>query len=231
MPPLIAKTAIGHPFLELPEVESTNIYAMEQLQANLAAHGTAFFAHSQTAGKGQHGKSWTTEPGTHLAMSVVLDSSFLSVSQQFPLSVMAALATHDLFSKYAGKETQIKWPNDIYWRDRKAGGILIENQLKGNMWQGSVVGVGINMNQVHFPLSLPNPVSLKQITGKSFHTVTAAKELCECFETHYQELKNGGFKNQLARYNEHLYKRGEEVKLKKGNIVFNCLSRVVSEKG
>jgi BirA family biotin operon repressor/biotin-[acetyl-CoA-carboxylase] ligase len=217
--------------MELTEVESTNIYAMEQLQANLAGHGAAYFAHNQTAGKGQHGKRWTTEPGTHLAMTVVLDCSFLSLTQQFSLSVMAALATHDLFSKYAGEETRIKWPNDMYWRDRKAGGILIENQVRGNRWQGSVAGIGINLNQVHFPGTLPNPVSLKQITGKEFNPVAMAKELCENLETRYQELKAGGYKEQLAQYNELLFKRGQEVKLKRDNIVFNCIITGVSETG
>jgi len=217
--------------MELTEVESTNIYAMEQLQANLAGHGAAYFAHNQTGGKGQHGKRWITEPGSHLAMTVVLDCSFLSISQQFSLSVMAALGTYDFFNKYAGEETRIKWPNDMYWRDRKAGGILIETQVRGSIWHGSVVGIGINLNQVHFPGSLPNPVSLKQITGKDFNTVAMAKELCENLETRYQELKAGDYKEQLAQYNELLFKRGLEVKLKKDNIVFNCVIKGVSETG
>ena len=204
---------------------------MEQLQADLAAHGTTFFAHSQTAGKGQHGKSWAAEPGTHIAMSVILDCSFLSVAQQFPLSVIIALATHDLFSKYAGEETFIKWPNDIYWRDRKAGGILIENLLRGSIWQGSVVGIGLNLNQVNFPATLPNPVSLKQITGKNFNTVTTARKLCGCLEKRYQQLKNGLFETLLIEYNDHLYKRGQEVRLKKSNIAFNCFIKGVSAAG
>lgn len=204
---------------------------MDQLKANLAAYGTVYFAHTQTAGKGQRGKRWITEPGMQLAMTVVLDCSYLSLSQKFSLSVMAALATHDFFSKYAGEETRIKWPNDLYWRDRKAGGILIENQVRGSVWQASIVGIGINLNQVHFPGSLPNPVSLKQITGIDFNPVAMAKELCENLETRYQEVKAGNYKEQLAQYNELLFKKGQEVKLKKDNIVFNCVITGVSETG
>ena len=222
LPPSTAKSTIGQPFIELTVVESTNIYAMEQLQANLAAHGTTFFAHNQTAGKGQHGKTWTAEPDTHIAMTVVLDCSFLSVSQQFRLSVVTALATHDLFSRYAGEETFVKWPNDIYWRDRKAGGILIETLIRGNIWQSSVVGIGVNLNQLHFPPTLANAISLTQITGKQFNTVVLAKELCIYMEKRYHQLKNGEFESLLMEYNEHLYKRGQEVKLKKNNIAFNC---------
>jgi BirA family biotin operon repressor/biotin-[acetyl-CoA-carboxylase] ligase len=231
LPPSVAKTAIGQPFIELTEVESTNIYAMEQLQANMAAHGAGFFAHDQTGGKGQHGKSWVAERGMHIALSVIIDPSFLSIAQQFRLSVAMALGAYDLFTKYAGDETKIKWPNDIYWRDRKAGGILIENQLKGNNWQGSVVGIGINLNQVVFPATLTNPVSLKQITGQNFNTVETAKELCSCLDTRYRQLQGSPFENLLKEYNSHLYKAGEEVKLKKGNIVFPCTVKTVSATG
>src|SRR6478609_6553935 len=217
--------------MELTEVESTNIYAMDRLQANLAAHGTVFFAHSQTAGKGQHGKSWSAEPGKNIAMSVIIDCSFLLVTQQFPLSVMVALACHDLFSKYAGDETFVKWPNDIYWRDRKAGGILIENQVRGSNWQASVVGIGINLNQTVFSSSLKNPVSLKQVTGKDFNTISIAKELCECLEKRYMQLKNGEFENLLVEYNERLFKRGEKVRLKKGAVGFECVINGVSANG
>lgn len=217
--------------MELTEVESTNIYAMDRLQANLAAHGTVFFAHSQTAGKGQHGKSWSGEPGRNIAMSVIIDCSFLLLGQQFPLSVMVALACHDLFSKYAGDETFVKWPNDIYWRDRKAGGILIENQVRGSNWQAAVVGIGINLNQTVFSSELKNPVSLKQITGKDFDTVSVAKELCGCLEKRYGQLKNGLFEKLLSEYNERLFKRGEKVRLKKGSAGFECVIGGVSANG
>ncbi len=217
--------------MELTEVESTNIHAMERLQANLAAHGAVFFAHSQTAGKGQHGKSWLAEPGKNIAMSAIIDCSFLLLNQQFPLSVMVALASHDLFSKYAGDETFVKWPNDIYWRDRKAGGILIENQVRGSNWQSAVVGIGMNLNQTVFAPDLKNPVSLKQITGKSFDTVAVAKELCGYLEKRYNQLKNGEFKSLLVEYNRHLFKRGEKVRLKKEAVNFECLVKGVSSDG
>ena len=229
--PSTAKTVIGQPFIELITVESTNIYAIDQLKANLAAHGTVYFAHEQTAGKGQRGKSWQTQPGTHIAISVVVDCSFLSLSEQFNLNLMSALAAHDFFSKYAGEESSVKWPNDLYWRDRKAGGILIENLVRGNLWQGSVIGIGINLNQVQFPATMPNPVSLKQITGRNYDTVLMAKELCACLEARYGQLENRSFMQMLERYNERLYKRGKEVKLKKDGTVFKAIIENVSSGG
>lgn len=207
------------------------MYAMEQLQADMAAHGTAFFAHHQTAGRGQRGKIWVAEKDMHIALSVIADTSFLLVSEQFHLSVAVALAVYDFFSKYAGDETSIKWPNDLYWRDRKAGGILIENIIKGKNWQAAVIGTGININQPSFPPELKNPVSLKQITGKTFDPVVLAKELCGCLEMHYQELITHGFSNMLHHYNELLYKQGQKVRLKKGSVVFNCVIEGVSANG
>jgi BirA family biotin operon repressor/biotin-[acetyl-CoA-carboxylase] ligase len=217
--------------MELPEVESTNMYAMEQLQANLAGHGAAFFAHHQTAGRGQRGKTWRSEPGTHIAISVVTDCSFLSLANPFPISVAVSLATHDLFSKYAGDETSIKWPNDLYWRDRKAGGILIENIVRGHAWPWSVVGIGININQGSFDPALKNPVSLKQISGKHHDPLLLAKELCDHLEQRYRQLLEGGFEKMLTQYNEHLFRREQKTRLKKGAVVFNCIIEGVSDMG
>ena len=231
MSPSEAKTPIGQPFMELAVVESTNIYAMDLLQANLAGHGTAVFAHQQTAGKGQRGKRWTGEPGLNIALSVIVDCSFLTITRQFPLSSMAALACHDFFSRHAGDETRIKWPNDLYWRDRKAGGILIENLVRGNKWQGAVVGIGININQVVFAELLKNPVSLKQITGKTFQPIKLANELCDCLEQRWQQLKSGDEAGLLAVYNRQLYKRGEQVRLKTGNIAFQGVVEAVTGEG
>ena len=231
MSPSEAKTPIGQPFMELAVVESTNIYAMDLLQANLAGHGTAVFARQQTAGKGQRGKRWTGEPGLNIALSVIVDCSFLTITRQFPLSSMVALACHDFFSRYAGDETRIKWPNDLYWRDRKAGGILIENLVRGNKWQGAVVGIGININQVVFSDLLKNPVSLKQITGKAFQPIALARELCGCLEKRWQQLKSGDEAGLLADYNRQLYKRGEQVRLKTGSIAFLGLIEEVTEAG
>jgi BirA family biotin operon repressor/biotin-[acetyl-CoA-carboxylase] ligase len=231
LPPLDAKTAPGQPFIELTEVDSTNIYAMGQVQANLAGHGACFFAHHQSGGKGRQGKQWLAEAGTHIAMTVVLDCSFLAPTRQFPVSMMAALATHDLFSRYAGDETRIKWPNDIYWRDRKAGGILIENLIRGSNWQWSLVGIGLNINQAKFPESLPNAVSLKQVTGKDFDPVVLAKELCDCLDQRYTQVKEARFSELLDEYNSYLFKRNETVRLRKNNTGFNCSIRGVSASG
>lgn len=231
MLPINAKTPIGEPFFELHEVDSTNIYAIDKVQANLAAHGTAFFANKQFAGKGQRGKTWISESGSNIILSVVIDPSFLLINQQFALSVMASLAVFDFFSSYAGEETKIKWPNDLFWRDRKAAGILIENHLQGNKWQYSVIGIGININQTEFSPLIQQPVSLKQITGKAHDPVRLAKEVCGYLQKRYVALQAGEMQAQLDAYNSHLYKKNETVRFKKDTIVFSAQVKSANQSG
>ncbi len=211
---------IGKPFTELADVDSTNNYAMAKAQNGAAKHGETWFANYQTAGKGSRGKSWNASPGENIMMSVLVEPENLVFSQSFYLTAAVALAAFDLFKTYADENVFIKWPNDIYWRDRKAAGILIENSVRGSKWQWSVVGIGMNINQTIFNPALPNPVSLKQITGRTFNAVQLAKELCNCLQQRYKQLQTDK-ESVLKDYNEVLYKRNQQVKLKKENIVFN----------
>lgn len=205
---------------------------MARAQEGTASHGSMFFAHEQWAGKGQRGKTWTSTPGENIILSTVLQPSNLSVTQQFALSAAVALACFDLFSRYAGADdTSIKWPNDIYWRDRKAGGILIENSFKGDQWAFAIVGTGININQTLFPDTARNPVSLKQITGKTFDSPALAKELGRHLQERYDTLAQGHAASLMAEYNQRLYAREKQVKLKKDQAVFTTTIKGVSPIG
>jgi BirA family biotin operon repressor/biotin-[acetyl-CoA-carboxylase] ligase len=208
-------------------VDSTNNYAMGQAQAGLAYHGAAWFAREQTAGKGQRSKRWVATPNDNILLSLVLQPFMFNSSQQFLLSVTISLACYDFYKNYAGTETSIKWPNDIYWRDRKAGGILIENSFRGREWLFAIAGIGININQTTFDTSLPNPVSLKQITGKTFDPVELAKELCAYAEKRYQQLVAGGEDELLKAYEAVLYKRLQPVTLRKdGQLIVTTIEGV-----
>jgi BirA family transcriptional regulator, biotin operon repressor / biotin---[acetyl-CoA-carboxylase] ligase len=230
-------------FTELQTVDSTNNYARQQITAEMARHGMAIFTHEQVAGKGQRGKAWASEKDNNIALSILIKPEGFSIKNQFWLSACAAIAVQELFSYYAGDATKIKWPNDLYWQDRKAGGILIENilsgqvtnntgeQVSGPKWNWAIVGVGININQTLFEPPLPNPVSLKQITGKTFDPLTLAKELYIIFKKHYNGLLTNGFDEVHARYNSLLYKKSETVKLKKDNRLFDVVIKEVSPSG
>lgn len=205
---------------------------MAQVAAGAASHGTLFFAYDQWAGKGQRGRTWTSNPGENIVLSAVLEPVAFPASRIFSLSACVALACHDLFSRYAGEEeTAIKWPNDLYWRDRKAGGILIENHFRGERWAVAIAGMGININQVRFPEAARNPVSLKQITGLSFDAVALARELGECLDRRYGELEQGGAVGLVEAYNGCLYGRGKSVRLKKDNAVFETTVKEVTVLG
>jgi BirA family transcriptional regulator, biotin operon repressor / biotin---[acetyl-CoA-carboxylase] ligase len=194
LPHLPTHQPIGTPFIELLSVNSTNNYARQQIHGGLAQHGMAIFTHEQVAGKGQRGKKWASEKGMNMALSIIVNPQPLLLAEQFQLSACVAVAAHDFFSQYTSEDaTKIKWPNDLYWQDRKAGGILIESGVGSresgvNTWQWAIVGIGININQTSFPADLPNPVSLKQITGKNFTPLELAKELCTAFDKRFSEL-------------------------------------------
>ncbi|MEJ7681247.1 MAG: biotin--[acetyl-CoA-carboxylase] ligase [Segetibacter sp.] len=225
------KNSIGEPFTKLGEVDSTNNYAMRQVQAQMAEHGATWFAKYQNSGKGQRGKAWNAGFGENIIMSSVLGPSFLDIDNQFLLNVTVALACFDFFNKYTSGNTSIKWPNDIYWKDRKAGGILIENLMQGKQWKFSIAGMGININQTLFPANLPNPVSLKQITGKSFDLIYLAKDLCKCLNYRWEQLSDKKHDQLLDDYSTYLYKRGESVTFKKNNEKFNAVVTGVNKHG
>ncbi len=174
---------IGAPLIELPSIDSTNIYAMEQIKAGKAISGSCYNTPFQTHGKGQHGRVWESEKGQNLLCSYVLELKSLNPAKnwgpedQKGLSAAVAIGAKAFFGANAGDETLIKLPNDIYWRDRKAGGILIENSLRGSEWTWAVIGIGFNINQTSFSPDAPNPVSLRQITGRQWEIARLQIEL------------------------------------------------------
>ncbi|MFT3748891.1 MAG: biotin--[acetyl-CoA-carboxylase] ligase [Agriterribacter sp.] len=203
----------------LDSVDSTNNYAMQKVHARLAKHGDAWLALQQTQGKGQRSKHWITEPGQNITMSFVAEPHFLSPGNSFHLIAAVALGIYDFFKHYAGNETRIKWPNDIYWRDRKTVGILIENVIRDKKWLYAVIGVGININQTDFGAF--NATSLSCITGKKYDVTILAKELCGFLDKRYDALRFSA-EAILADYQKALYKLNEKVIFKKENTTFEA---------
>ncbi len=204
---------------------------MVEARTGKASDGTAYFALDQQQGKGQRAKAWSSKPGENIILSVVKTCTHLQIQSQFELSCAVALACFDLFSSYAGDETRIKWPNDIYWRDRKAGGILIENIITSNKWDKAIIGMGINVNQTSFQGMEQRAVSLKQITGQTFDPISLAKELCGHLDYRFTMLQSAPFDIALSAYNQHLFKRHETVQFKKDNLLFHALVKEVNTKG
>jgi BirA family transcriptional regulator, biotin operon repressor / biotin---[acetyl-CoA-carboxylase] ligase len=215
----------------LEKVDSTNNYAMALVQNGLAGDENAVFTREQTNGKGRRGKVWDSTKDMNIAMSIMLEMQWLSVLEQFRLSIAVALACYDLISKYNPAATSIKWPNDIFIDDSKAGGILIENVIKGTLWQWAIIGIGLNINQVDFEKYNLSPISLKQISGKDHNCLEMAKELHDFVLKRINNLKSGEFTKMLEEYNDKLFARNRFVKLKKENIVFETKIIAVSAMG
>ena len=185
MSPATPIITLGEPLIELSEIDSTNMYAMEQIHAQKALSGSVYQTDFQTNGKGQHGRIWESHRGENLLCTYILELNALKQgknwvpSEQLGLSAAVALGSQAFFMEFAGEETKIKKPNDIYWRDRKAGGILIENIVRGTDWNWTVIGIGLNINQTLFSNEAGKPVSLKQITGKHWDIKAMQKKLAD----------------------------------------------------
>ena len=144
-------------------VKSTN--STNTLLKELIAKGQEpayIYAGYQTAGRGQGTNRWESERGKNLTFSILLHPVDLPANRQFLLSMQVSLAICEALSEHIG-DLSIKWPNDIYWRNAKIAGILIENSLQGSVIRDSIVGVGLNVNQRQFMSDAPNPISLWQI--------------------------------------------------------------------
>lgn len=163
-------------------------------------------------------------------MSVVLQPPGLALSQPFLLSMATAVSVQHFFAKYAGAETKVKWPNDIYWRDRKAAGILIENIVLGSDWKAAIVGIGVNINQTAFEGVENKAVSLKQITGKDHEPLAMAKELYADFFQAYDILLKLPSQT-MEEYKNHLYKLNETVRMRQGSRVFEAVIKDVTSLG
>ncbi|MGI4875802.1 MAG: biotin--[acetyl-CoA-carboxylase] ligase [Janthinobacterium lividum] len=199
----------GQQLLWLPACPSTNSEALQLLRENRASDGCTVITDDQTAGRGQRGNTWEAAPAENLTLSIIWRPTFLEASQQFWLSQAVALGVYDwahtLLS--AAPALRLKWPNDLYFGDKKFGGILIENSLSGAKIQSSVVGIGLNVNQQHF--AVPTATSLGVLTGRHFQREPLAAALLECLERRYLQLRAGQVAGLQRDYLAALYRYRE----------------------
>ncbi|MCX6243641.1 MAG: biotin--[acetyl-CoA-carboxylase] ligase [Bacteroidetes bacterium] len=181
-----------HHIIELERTGSTNLFAEQLLASQEVDDGTVILALEQTAGKGQGENTWESEPGKNLTFSLVLLPEFLLPELQFLLNKAITLGILDYLQSLTLSQTiSIKWPNDIYAGNRKIGGLLINNTIRGNLFASSVAGIGININQDAFNPGIPNPVSLKQLTGIDHPLRGTLESLLSCIDHRYMQLKSG----------------------------------------
>jgi BirA family biotin operon repressor/biotin-[acetyl-CoA-carboxylase] ligase len=180
-------------------------------------HGEVVVARAQSAGRGQQGNRWESEPGANLLLSAVLEPTLLPAAEQFRLLQAVSLAVADVLDgpdlpRVSG--VNIKWPNDIYAGGRKIAGILIENDIMGVTVARSIAGIGLNINQTVFSLDLPNPTSIALETGEPADFLATLDRLCGCLETRYAQLENGELGRLDVDYHARLYRLGEQAQYK-----------------
>lgn len=145
----------------IDRLESTNSYAQKLLENGDLQEGDVISTYNQENGKGQGENFWESESGSNITISVALQPRVIHPSQQFIINQLVSLALVDVIEQYvANEEVKIKWPNDIYVADKKIAGVLIQNFIKGEEIEFSIVGIGVNVNQKEFYSDAPNPGSL-----------------------------------------------------------------------
>ena len=192
-------------YIKVSQTASTNTY-LSRLAATLPG-GTVIYTPSQTAGRGQKGNSWESEDGKNLTFSLLLKRPPVKARDQFYLSEAAAVAVVEALSAEAGDGFSVKWPNDVYWQDKKVCGMLLENSLDGSDIAHCVVGIGINVNQECFVSDAPNPVSLINITGHQHDLMALLKRVCSRIEHLVDSLGDNNARSSLhQQYMSALYR-------------------------
>jgi len=188
--------------IHLTNITSTNDYLLSlKSQEDIVA-----VSDYQTRGKGMGTNRWESEPGKNLLFSILIHPTWIPVNQQYLLSMAEAVALCDTLREVTDDIT-IKWPNDIYWKDKKISGTRIDVNLSGGILADMVIGTGINVNQTEFLSDAPNPVSLKQITGREHDREALLKDILKRFQSLQQMLKDGGTEEIVRLYHERLYRK------------------------
>lgn len=191
--------------IRLDEVDSTNTY-LRRMENLPDADIVVVTAGHQTAGRGMGSNRWESEDGRNLLFSMLVRPEGVPAARQFALSMAEALAVKDALDPIAGEVT-LKWPNDVYWHDRKISGTLIETAISGRLVKDCIFGTGINVNQRVFRSDAPNPVSLRQITGRDTDMNVVLDSVLEAFEGYYAMVLDGGYDRVGRLYYDALYRR------------------------
>jgi len=225
-----AKTQfLGKKVYSLPQCHSTNEEAQRLILEERPIEGQVVITANQTKGKGQRGNTWESQVGLNLTFSIIIKPTFLKIANQFELHKISSLAIHDALFPILGNKLKIKWPNDIYYGDNKLAGILIENILRGNSIEYSIIGIGLNINQLIFKNDIAT--SLADITLTEHDISERAESILIKLEQRYLELKNNHISELLNDYYSRLYKFHEQQLFKNNDIVFSGRICGVNEVG
>lgn len=176
-------------YVHLEQIDSTNAY-LQRKQSEGDIRNWVVSADEQTAGKGMGSNSWESEVGKNLTFSLALDMGFLPAERQFLLSEAVPLGIVEVLDTVLPAEKlSIKWPNDIFYENRKLAGILINSTIKANMMDVSIIGIGLNVNQIQYQNWPTHPISMKMITGKDYDLQPLLEQIAERILIKVEQLK------------------------------------------
>ena len=199
---------VGKNLIFLPSCHSTNDIASEIIQKNQFIDGTVILTDHQTQGKGQRGNVWKSSPKENLLMSIMFKTNFMRATDQFDLSIMTALSIFEALKSLSFENLKIKWPNDILLNERKIGGILIENTLKGQNLNYSVVGIGLNILQLDFENKRASSLK-KEYPELELNREEITEQICESLEKNFILLKSGQQQYLKSKYLQNLFRLEE----------------------
>jgi BirA family biotin operon repressor/biotin-[acetyl-CoA-carboxylase] ligase len=229
---IVQNSLIGQKLIYLPSCHSTNDLALEMIKDDKAEDGMIIITTDQIKGRGQRGNKWLTKPGENLTFSIILDTCEIKSTDFFKLSMAISLGiieglNHQLST--INYQLKVKWPNDIYFEDKKLGGILIENVFRGSGSVWSVVGIGININQTEF--NYLNATSLSFISGHAYDLQTVLEGITTEIEKYFLLIKNLD-PDQIKRlYLQKLYKFKEINIFKAGEETFEGVIEDIDDVG
>jgi BirA family biotin operon repressor/biotin-[acetyl-CoA-carboxylase] ligase len=221
---------IGSKLLFLKNLPSTNSYAASLLKEQEVSEGTVVYTNYQSAGRGQGGNKWESEENKNLLISTILFPSMISPTDQFLISMAVSLGVCDFLDQYISS-ISIKWPNDIFVKNDKIAGILIENSIMGDQIEHTIAGIGININQTEFVSNAPNPVSLANLSGKQYDINDCLIQLTSDLDKRYKFLITGDFDLIRLDYISRLYRYKQWSKFRDVNGLFKGRILNISDTG
>tara|TARA_B110000967_G_scaffold17413_1_gene16411 strand:+ start:235 stop:963 length:729 start_codon:yes stop_codon:yes gene_type:complete len=217
--------------IKLNATDSTNNYLKQLLVTTQLEDFCVVTAENQTDGKGQRGEKWISEPGKNLIFSVLKYRPLIPIDKQFLLSVLVSLSIIKTLERYNVPNLSIKWPNDILSDHHKIAGILIENVIKSQQIESSVIGIGLNVNQKIFK-GLPKVSSLNNILGMSINKDELLQALISNIQYYFNQYKKNEELFLNSKYASYLFRKDKPSTFQLPNqTMFTGIIRGVTEAG
>lgn len=220
----------GEKIIYYATCSSTNTVAMELISISQVPEGTIVITDCQVQGRGQRGNTWVSEPYQNLTLSLILYPTWLEMQASFYLNMVTALGIYQALATVVHQGLSIKWPNDIYFQDKKLGGILIENSVNKNNLRASVVGIGLNVNQTSFN-NFPHATSLSLVCGYKFNLSFLLLQLTHHIQKQYELLRQGKIHDLQKDYLEYLYGLYETKTFQDQEGIFHGIIQGIDEQG